>query len=63
MPKSRPLRTDKVPALLEEDADFSDNLSDNLSIEIDDVEISDGDSDYVPYFNSDNDQVYNSQPV
>ena len=50
MPKSKPLREiDEFQSLLEEDADFSDDLSDDSSIEIDDVNISDSDSDNVPY--------------
>ena len=53
MPESRPLRINKIPDLLK-DADFSDDLSNNLSIEIDDVKISDNDLDYVPYCDSDN---------
>ena len=62
MTKSRPLRVDEIPALLEEHAYFSEHLSDYLSIEIGDVEILNGESDYNYDCNSNNDQVYNSQP-
>ena len=49
MPKTIPLRVDEIPALSEEDADLSHDLSNDSSIEIDDEKIYYGDSDYVPY--------------